>query len=184
MRKHDHEHKVDLDVDYLKRLGYEGRDVSLPILIKWLVVLFAGIVIAQAGTLVMHQVFVAQEPDPNAKSLESNPRKLPKAPYPMLQANPAQDLHDFRQGETVRLDGYQWKDKAKGVVSIPVDSALDIVSERGLPTKPIGEGSGSIGNAPQGAVDLGTVPPPMRGHITDGVRPMMRPPGGTPGRIR
>ena len=40
MRKHEsHSHEMDLSRDYLQDLGYEPRDVSLPILVKWLVIL-------------------------------------------------------------------------------------------------------------------------------------------------
>ena len=34
------------------------------------------------------------------------------------------------------LHSYGWVDSAKGIVRIPIDQAIDIVSQKGLPSKP------------------------------------------------
>ena len=55
-------------------------------------------------------------------------------PEPRLQDNPQQDLRELRAAQTSALAGYEWVDKDAGVVRIPIDEAMRIVVERGLPT--------------------------------------------------
>ena len=178
MRKHNsHSHEMDLSRDYLQQLGYEPRDVSLPVLIKWLIILFVGMAVTAAGTWVMYQVFVAEEPNQNARSLDVNMRKIPPPPNPLLQGYPLDDIHDFRDKEAERLDGYAWRDRAKGIATIPVDKALDIVAEKGLPTKQPGKPPAELirrieVESPTQRITPPTgevIPAPMAGHITDGV---------------
>lgn len=54
-------------------------------------------------------------------------------PEPRLQSNPRQDLRDLRAAEAETLNGYQWVDQNAGVVRIPIDAAMKLTIERGLP---------------------------------------------------
>ena len=54
-------------------------------------------------------------------------------PEPKLQANPQSDMRMMREKEDTVLNHYGWVDPNHGVVRIPVDRALDLVAERGLP---------------------------------------------------
>ncbi|MDB5384833.1 MAG: hypothetical protein JWM11_479 [Planctomycetaceae bacterium] len=54
-------------------------------------------------------------------------------PPPTLQDNPAADLLEFRRAEDQRLSSYGWIDQRQGIVRLPVDRAITILSERGLP---------------------------------------------------
>jgi hypothetical protein len=56
-------------------------------------------------------------------------------PEPRLQTNPRQDLRDLRTAEREQLTGYQWVDKNAGVVRIPIDEAMRLTIERGLPSR-------------------------------------------------
>jgi hypothetical protein len=67
-------------------------------------------------------------------------RRLP--PEPRLQADPAQELIQLRAVEQEGLTGYAWVDQEQNLVSIPIEKAIDILAERGLPTRPQQEGSG------------------------------------------
>lgn len=55
--------------------------------------------------------------------------------FPHLQLNPAEDLKKFRASEEAELNGYAWIDRTAGVVRIPVARAMELVLERGLPTR-------------------------------------------------
>ncbi len=57
------------------------------------------------------------------------------APGPRLQADPTTDIESLRAGEEQLLNGFGWIDRAQGIVRIPIDRAIDIVAERGLPTR-------------------------------------------------
>lgn len=55
------------------------------------------------------------------------------APGPVLQVNPAPDYQTFRAAEDALLGSYGWVDQSRGVVRIPVEEAMRILAERGLP---------------------------------------------------
>ena len=56
-------------------------------------------------------------------------------PEPRLQTNPREDLHDLRVKEEELLKSYGWVDKNAGVVRIPIDDAIRLTLERGLPAR-------------------------------------------------
>jgi hypothetical protein len=58
----------------------------------------------------------------------------PLPPGPRLQVSPPSDLAEFRASEDAILDEYGWIKRDVGVVHIPIDRAIDLVAERGLPT--------------------------------------------------
>jgi len=56
-------------------------------------------------------------------------------PEPRLQTNPRQDLADFRARERETLTTYGWVDRNAGIVRIPIDEAIRLTLERGLPSR-------------------------------------------------
>jgi hypothetical protein len=56
-------------------------------------------------------------------------------PEPRLQTNPRQDLADLRAKEDAVLQSYGWIDRNGGVVRIPIDAAMKLTLERGLPSR-------------------------------------------------
>ena len=56
-------------------------------------------------------------------------------PEPRLQTDPRGDLRDLRTHEDTVLSTYGWVDKAAGVVRIPIDEAMRITAQRGLPAR-------------------------------------------------
>jgi len=60
-------------------------------------------------------------------------RRLP--PEPRLQTDPRDDLANLRRAEDEVLDGYAWVDRNAGVVRIPIEQAMKLTAERGLPTR-------------------------------------------------
>ena len=56
-------------------------------------------------------------------------------PEPRLQTAPRQDLLDLRAKEDELLRSYGWVDKSAGVVRIPIEQAMKLVVERGLPSQ-------------------------------------------------
>ena len=60
-------------------------------------------------------------------------RQLP--PEPRLQTNPQEDLRRLRAREDDTLRGYGWIDKNAGVARIPIEEAMKMVVQRGLPVR-------------------------------------------------
>jgi len=54
-------------------------------------------------------------------------------PPPVLQDDPATDLMLFRREEEQRLSSYGWIDPQQRIVRVPIEQAIEILSERGLP---------------------------------------------------
>jgi hypothetical protein len=59
-------------------------------------------------------------------------------PEPHLLVHPGQDMKAMRAAEDSILNNYAWVDREKGIVRIPINRAIDIVAQRGLPTRPQG----------------------------------------------
>jgi hypothetical protein len=60
-------------------------------------------------------------------------------PEPRLQTNPRADLRELRESEEKRLDSYGWVDRNAGIVHIPIDDAIKLTLQRGLPARPATE---------------------------------------------
>jgi hypothetical protein len=54
-------------------------------------------------------------------------------PEPRLQIQPQDDLEKLRATENAELNSYGWIDRKGGVVRIPVERAMQLIAERGLP---------------------------------------------------
>jgi hypothetical protein len=60
-------------------------------------------------------------------------QRLP--PEPRLQIDPREDLRALRQAEDQALQSYGWIDRNAGVVRIPIDEAMRLTIQRGLPVR-------------------------------------------------
>lgn len=59
-----------------------------------------------------------------------------EAPAPRLQVNSARELEEMRAQEEAILHGYAWVDREHGVTRIPIEKAMQLIVERGLPMRP------------------------------------------------
>lgn len=57
-------------------------------------------------------------------------------PEPRLEDDERTELNGFRLHEDQQLDSYGWVDQNAGVVHIPIDQAMKLIAQRGLPTTP------------------------------------------------
>jgi len=114
---------------------YERRDLSP----RAIGLFLAGLVVVIGMTLLAiwalfdyyaaRQARVDRPPSPLA-----DPRQVP--PGPRLQVSGAADLAAFRAKEEVELTSYGWIDRKAGTVRIPIDRAINLLLQRGLPTTP------------------------------------------------
>lgn len=58
-------------------------------------------------------------------------------PEPRLQTNPREDLRELRDAEQDTLTTYGWVDRNAGVVRIPIDDAIKLTLQRGLPSRQV-----------------------------------------------
>ena len=66
-------------------------------------------------------------------------RKLPPEPNVFFNEHESLNQQDIRAGEERELQEYGWVDQAHGVVRIPIDRAMELVLQRGLPARPASE---------------------------------------------
>jgi hypothetical protein len=79
---------------------------------------------------------------PMSSSAIVNPEKQP--PEPRLQAHPARDMRELRADQEKIMHQYALIDPDKGIVRIPVDRAMDLVTQRGLPPAAAAPPAGKI----------------------------------------
>jgi len=96
-----------------------------------------------------------QQPTPNplvqqttADTREVAPTDIEKFPQPRLESNERLEINDFRMQEEKTLNSYGWVDQPGGVIHIPIDRAMQLLAQRGLPTRP------QTGTAPSSDVQV------------------------------
>jgi len=96
------------------------------------------VVICLAGVLTTVMVFKKLAGSDANEGVSPSPmlEAQPLPPEPRLQANPMLDLKKYRAAEEAELKSYGWVDRPNGVVRIPVERAMELVLERGLPARP------------------------------------------------
>jgi hypothetical protein len=62
-------------------------------------------------------------------------QEMREPPAPRLQVAPRLDLQQFRAREDAILTGYQWIDREAGTVRIPIEEAMRLTVQRGLPIR-------------------------------------------------
>jgi hypothetical protein len=130
---------ADQSVDGLRNphVHHEPGDVNAPALTKFGLSMAILIGIFMVGLWGMFEYLKNREAEvglPLSPSALVNAQKQP--PEPRLQRHPAQDMRDWRAAEDRTLHQYSWIDPDKGIVQIPVDRAMDLVVQRGLPVFP------------------------------------------------
>ena len=70
---------------------------------------------------------------PPAMEVVKSEMSEPVASFPKLVESEPRALAAFRAQEDALLTSYGWVEKDKGIARIPIDEAIRIVAERGLP---------------------------------------------------
>ena len=114
--------------------GYERTDAETGPLAVLAVSVGLLVLISLTGVAIMWRVMAYETHDDTGESRGSPLAGLrPLPPTPRLQITPSTDLKDIREQEHALLSTYGWVEKDKGVVRIPIDRAMDLLAERGLP---------------------------------------------------
>ena len=112
--------------------GHEESDVGIGLITIFIIVfaLIIAISMPLLWWLVQHWDTKAEKADPELPRL-ANLRAEP--PRPRLQSTPAFDYQEFRDRQLSRLNGSGWVDREQRVVHIPIERAMELVLEEGLP---------------------------------------------------
>jgi hypothetical protein len=136
--------------------GYEATDVGVTGIVVFIVALFVFVGVCGVLCYGIGKVINARmnkEDGPNSKwtktvdvrelgNLPSSPELQNKIaeitktfPTPRVQEDDGnQDVADLHAREDLLLTNYTWVDQSKGTVRIPIDRAMELIAQRGLPT--------------------------------------------------
>lgn len=96
-----------------------------------LAILVATLILIPLLSLLMWGVMPWLQPEPQpASGVQPGPVS---APGPRLQRAPQADLAEWRRQQAERLNSTGWIDRETGTLHIPIDRAMDLLVERGLP---------------------------------------------------
>ena len=152
---HDQGHKPE-EID--ASLGYERTDVRVSGIVVFLVAMAIFVVVTAVlcyGIGAVINAHMNKEDGPTSKwaktvhlrelgNLPSSPALQNKIatltqtfPAPRLVTdNGNQNVADLHSKENLLLNHYSWIDQSKGAVRIPIERAMDLVAQRGLPVAP------------------------------------------------
>ena len=68
-------------------------------------------------------------------------------PTPQLQINDTAEMKEEIEQENAKLTHYQWVDQNQGIVRIPIDKAMQLVLQRGLPARASGAAAAASSTA-------------------------------------
>jgi len=113
--------------------AYERSDANIRSLVLSVIGLFVLLGASLAAMWAMFAYLNKQEvPGPPASPVVKD-RPLP--PTPRLQTTPYDDLTRMRAAEEEKLNSYGWVDRRNGIVRIPIERAIELTAERGLPAR-------------------------------------------------
>ncbi|MGB6876208.1 MAG: hypothetical protein WBD87_09260 [Candidatus Acidiferrales bacterium] len=112
---------------------HESRDTNLPSL-----ALFGGAIVVTVAIVMLFCLWLfgiytrVQSLGPAAKPFASS-RPLP--PEPRLQPKPENDLQNYLEDQHTELNTYGWVDRSTGIVRIPIERAMQLLLQQGLPVR-------------------------------------------------
>jgi hypothetical protein len=165
-------------------LGYEGTDVQVSGIVVFLSALAIFVVVTAVlcvgiGKVINSELSKADGPATKWNhpvdtrklgNLATNPEMQQqfaqlanRFPTPRLQTDDGyQEISDMHAKEDLLLENYSYIDQSKGTVRIPIERAMELIAERGLPVAPTT--SGTAEEKPLADAEL----PVVHAPLTDG----------------
>ena len=113
--------------------GHETKDVDVISLFTIVFTLFVMCVVVFFVVTIMMHYFKSHEPSKTAGQANIPATRAQEFPAPRLEVKPGGDLADLRAAEDADLNSYGWVDRNAGTVRIPIDRAMQLILQRGLP---------------------------------------------------
>jgi hypothetical protein len=127
--------------------GYERQDLQVSGILYFLLTIVVGTAICMAGlrgvfAFLDHREKTLQPPvNPLATNVPTDTRHIPKDyeerafPDPLLEKDEHTKIDDLRSKEERVLYSYGWVDEKSGTVRIPIERAMELIVQRGLPVR-------------------------------------------------
>jgi hypothetical protein len=122
--------------EHVSNGGHETRDAR----VGMIGLAFVGLAVSTIASLLIVYVVLrtftmidVKASTPASPLAASEGRRAP--PEPRLQIAPRDDLRRLHAREDALLHGYGWVNRDAGVARIPIERAMDLLAERGLPAQ-------------------------------------------------
>ena len=143
------EHVSEHDIEYGPTppgAKYEHTDIDVNVGYKFALWLSVAMLISIAIVYGTFYFFEGRAQSANAQAqkfpLAAGPalkpgeaQRLAVPPSPNLQTQPFRDVYEMRNAEAKKLTEYGWVDKDGGVTHIPIERAMEVMLQRGFPTR-------------------------------------------------
>jgi hypothetical protein len=129
-------HEIEDNTPPNVALGHETRDFSTRVVVNFGIALVVGAVLVHGAIWLVYLYF-------GGLADRAYPREYPLAhvgapvqpPAPRLQTQPREELKAMRAAEDARLSTYGWVSPSGGIVHIPIEQAMQLTLEQGLPAR-------------------------------------------------
>jgi hypothetical protein len=114
--------------------GHETQDVSIGVIVKFGIALAIGAAVTSLAMWGLFRFFEAgqeKREEPVPPMVAANLKRTPREPR--LEPDPLAPRLAIRAREEAVLSSYGWVDRGAGVARIPIDRAIELLVERGLP---------------------------------------------------
>jgi hypothetical protein len=110
--------------------GHEQSDADVISLFRIAIALFLCTALTFLGIWFFMRVLVVRE---LAREKPPAPQTAGEFPEPRLEVRPSGELEELRSGEDRQLNSYGWIDRSVGIARIPIDRAMQLIADGGLP---------------------------------------------------
>ena len=114
---------------------HEESDVNVRAIFGFGAGLLVTAIVVSAAVWMMFAYFDRRETDRSGPASPLATTEVRQPPEPRLQIAPREDAARFRAEEDALLNGYTWIDRAAGTVRIPVEEAMKLTVQKGLPVR-------------------------------------------------
>jgi len=114
---------------------HETRDATVRYIVYFGIAMAASVVAAFLVSWGLLRFLENHQPLGSPASPLAKGRVLPPPGVPLLQAHPNQELEKYLADQKEVLDTYGWVDKKNGIVRIPIQRAMNILLQNGLPIR-------------------------------------------------
>jgi hypothetical protein len=112
---------------------HERKDVDVSALFTIAFLLLLSCIAIFIVVTLMMRYLKAHEPAVTAGQANIPTTRLKEFPRPRLEVKPGASLTELRAAEDVDLNSYGWIDRNAGKVRIPINRAMQLLLDRGLP---------------------------------------------------
>jgi hypothetical protein len=112
---------------------YETRDANVRGVFYFLVFLGGLLVISALLSWGLFRYLSKQQASSASVSPFAETRPLPLGPQ--LQVNPREDWLNYRKQQEQSLEMYEWENRGAGIVRVPIERAMELLVQKGLPVQ-------------------------------------------------